>query len=371
MISSILVAMTSQGQKDNVKAASSIPTESRVEIAGARAERPLDDQRDPLDRLLDAGAETAARIEDEFQKILAKSGGIGTLMNAAVYNDLSMPAGFMERFRDAIVWLNQLAGEKSIGSGFGGRTGDKTTADEKREQQEQDSEDSFEQLRSHFDQIQEQERERAEWSRSMHSYAGMDMSGEEWGAFADELKADTPLRRWLVEQFKKKGKPEAEAQKQADQVSLLAKMQSLPPSQWTDEMKALDAELDANPEKRAELDEALRDANKMRHSPDLSAAQSAKVAKAASGGLETSIEARADMLSGGAQFASDVTATQLASTSPPIKDRLFSSAPILTNHYDQALAATEPLDKAKEPARIAMAAPAPAAMPAASGGFDV
>lgn len=362
--------MTSQGQKDNAKAASSIPTESRVEIAGARAERPLDDQRDPLDRLLDAGAETAARIEDEFQKILAKSGGIGTLMNAAVYNDFSMPAGFMERFKDAIVWLNQLAGEKSIGSGFGGRTGDKTTADEKREQQEQDSEEGFEQLRSHFDQIQEQERERAEWSRSMHSYAGMDMSGEEWGAFADELKADTPLRRWLVEQFKKKGKPEAEAQKQADQVSLLAKMQSLPPSQWTDEMKALDAELDANPGKRAELDKALREANSWRQNPQLSSERSGEIAQTSSGGVETSVEARVDVLSA-TPSATGTAAPAVSGKPAQSTERLFSSAPILTDHYDKALVATEPLDKPKPPVPIAMAAQVSAPMPAASGGFDV
>lgn len=50
------------------------------------------------------------------------------------------------------------------------------------------------------------------------------MTGEEWGEFADQLKGDTPLRKWLLEKLKKNGKTDAKANEMADQMALLASM---------------------------------------------------------------------------------------------------------------------------------------------------
>lgn len=293
------------------------------------------DGRDPVDRLLDPFRETAAQIEEAIERVIAKAGGVGTLLNAAVFNDFTMPAGVTERFRDTLIWLNQLAGDKSIGSGLGGRTGEKTTVAEKKAEQEERDNELREML---SDQI-----ERQEWAQSQHSYAGMTMTGEEWSEFADELQGDTPLRKWLVEQIMAKdGKSETQAKQQADQIALLAKMQSVPRDQWTDEMKQLDAYLNDHPEVRQKYDDYL----KRSHDKALAFERGAPA------------EAVETKTSNTVRSSTDAGA------------ELFSSAPDLTEHHARAMVATEPLDvKADVPAAGVQFAATPASRP--GSGFDV
>lgn len=194
----------------------------------------------------------------------------------------------------------------------------------------------------------ERERERQEWSRATHSYAGIEMTGAEWGEFADALKGDTALRRWLIDEMMKKGKSQVEAAKQADQVALLARMQSLPENQWTPEMKALDRELDQNPERRAELDDYMN------------RAQGRKV--------EIGSEINSTVRQSTQNVSVGVGADLLVSVRVPNSD--FPTAPNLTEAHGRALAATEPLDAPKiiQTASIS-AGPSPAVSP--GGGFDV
>lgn len=142
--------------------------------------------------------------------------------------------------------------EWTIGNGVGSLG--QLTREEAAEKEREETAEWFEALADTIEQTNREEREREEWAQARHKYAGLDMTGEEWGEFADQLKGDTPLRKWLVEKLKKEGKTEGKANEMADQMALLAKMQSLPPSQWTPEMKALDEKLKADPKLKGELD---------------------------------------------------------------------------------------------------------------------
>lgn len=191
--------------------------------------------------------------------------------------------------------------------------------------------------------------ERREWEASHHEFAGVEMTGQEWGEFADNLSKDTPLRQWLVDRIKARGKTEAEAKKEADQAALLARMQSMPKSQWTDEMKQLDAQMQADPQLANTLREDLRDANDIRGRTPKPATEQEKVMM--KGSSQVSVGTGADVLGGGIQ--QDI---------------------ILTDEHRRAVAATEPLDSPPppkndpKPQQLAMATPVPAP---GSGGLDI
>jgi hypothetical protein len=240
---------------------------------------------------------------------------------------------------------------------------------------EDEADDAFEEAVDRDERERERrlELERQQWSQSLHSYAGVEMTGEEWGKLADALGKDTPLRRWLVDQIKAKGnRTDAEAQKIADQVALLHRMQSLPKSQWTDEMRALDEELKRNPEKKAELDGYVKQVAEQRNH---AFGASNQVEQAASAGAQDlSIGARLDVLDtvmSGEPLSQDTLSTTRTTSVAAHTDALnssFPTAPDLQENYQAALAATEPLEAPAAPTRVAAISPP---TPPPGGGFDV
>lgn len=289
------------------------------------------------------------------------------------YSDapISGPTSFQEAAQSKANFSQRLPGtsEWTIGNGVGALS--QLTREEMEEKKKEEAAEWFEEFSEVVDHIRQEEREREEWAQEKHKYAGIEMTGEEWGEFADRLKGDTPLRKWLLEKLKKEGKTETQAQKTVDEVALLAKMQSLPPSQWTDDMKALDREMKANPEKSAELKKVLVSANdrsKEFEGPRTATQQVAEKADT----VQESTDARDQMLSAdvGKVISIPPVATSVANaTAQSNVDRGFASAPDLGEHHRAAMSAKEPLDAPKQ---IASLTPPTAPTPASpGGGFDV
>lgn len=249
--------------------------------------------------------------------------------------------------------------EWNIGNGPGSL---KNRSYAEREEEEEEKSAAFLELMGdsiEMEQELQSERQRREWATQTHSYAGIEMTGEEWGQFADALQGETPLRRWLVEEIMKKGKSQAEASKQADQIALLARMQSMPESDWTPEMRELDRELDQNPEKRRELDDYLNRGRDREAEIGRETARSAVNAN-----QRASSDARADVLA----LDSGQAVNLNAPTSRGHAD--FPTAPNLTEEHGRAVAATEPLDALK-PVQIASVPVQPSPVVSPGGGFDV
>ena len=251
--------------------------------------------------------------------------------------------------------------------------------EEKKRKAEEDAEEEFEGSVDRVKAEEKREREREAWSKATHSYAGMDLTGEEWGELSEKLSSNSPLRKWLVDKLMAKGKTRAESEKTADEVALLAKMQSIPKDQWTDEMKALDAQLAANPERREELNELLRDSatNKMsgidvKVDGQARAASQDRSTEAFDDQLDTGLsQADATKLAGLNAAIAEIQKPKQKVTAGSNEDRSFASAPNLGEHFDEATGATVPLDAEKaKPQQIAandVKQPPPAVSP--GGGF--
>jgi hypothetical protein len=242
---------------------------------------------------------------------------------------------------------NSLAAQSTIG-GTGGAIlnlhGNEIGRDGKPKNGEED--EGVELMRDAADAQEQAQEEMRRWQESTHRMGNIVLTGEEWGEFADMLSRDTPQRRALVDDIRRRdGLSETQAQRKADEIALLARMQSMPESQWTPQMRALDAELDANPQKRRNFEDHLERAN-----DSIGARQS-------NTHTQTEIQNSAD------------TAQSIDAGAD-----LFASAPDLTAHHAEAVAATAPLDARPQPAQIAISTPTPAspapAIPFSSGGFD-
>lgn len=254
--------------------------------------------------------------------------------------------------------------EWTIGNGVGSLG--QLTREEIAQKEKEESAEWFEQFSETIEQAQEQEREREEWAKASHRYAGMEMTGEEWSEFADQLKGDTPLRKWLLEKLKKEGKTDGKATEMVDQMSLLAKMQSLPPNQWTDDMKALDAKLDANPALRKELDRDMSEGKKAMSAVQANGQKVEQTVEVARTGTTASATAGADILAQGSDPVAVPKPNSFAST---VDGPAIASTLDLSQHHKAALAAKEPLDTPKQ---IAAISPAPTPAPTSpGGGFDV
>lgn len=79
--------------------------------------------------------------------------------------------------------------------------------------------------------------EREEWARAVHSFGSTRMSGAEWQAFAQELRGDTALRRWLEERIRRDGHSADAARGIADRVADVADIMAIPESQRTAEQR--------------------------------------------------------------------------------------------------------------------------------------
>ncbi len=252
--------------------------------------------------------------------------------------------------------------EWTIGNGVGSLG--QLTREEIAQKEKEESAEWFEEFAETIEQAQEQEREREEWAQAKHKYAGMEMTGEEWGKFADQLKGDTPLRKWLLEKLKKEGKTDGKATEMVDQMSLLAKMQSLPPNQWTDDMKALDAKLDANPALRQELNRDMSEGKKAMSAVQENGQKVEQTVEIARTGTAVSRMAGADIL---AQGSDPVAVSKPNSFASTVDGPAIASTLDLSQHHKAALAAKESLDTPKQ---IAAFTPTPAPT-SPGGGFNV
>ena len=248
--------------------------------------------------------------------------------------------------------------EWNIGNGPGSLKN--MTISERKEEEEEKSAAFLELMGDSIEVENERQRERHEWATQTHSYAGIEMTGEEWGQFADALQGETPLRRWLVEEIMKKGKSQAEATRQADQIALLARMQSMPEGDWTPEMRELDRELDQNPEKRREFDDYL---SRAANNDGLAMGRSLN-RESRSADQDTSTDVGADLLASGGGVAVDLEAPSSRGRSD------FAGAPHLTAEHARAVVATEPLD-APKPVQIAAVPVQRSPVVSPGGGLDV
>lgn len=141
------------------------------------------------------------------------AGGKAALLMASVFGSTPVIKGFEERFGSEMVWTNQLAGEKSIGSGFGGAMGQKGS-DEHREQVEEENQEGWEHVSSHLQQAREQERERSEnyskWLDEEHDYAGQKMDGKDWENLIKWLDDPANEEEWEDAMMAKTGQSRAE-----------------------------------------------------------------------------------------------------------------------------------------------------------------
>lgn len=288
----------------------------------------------------------------------------------AFYQDTPIigPASFQEAVQSKSRFAQRIPGtsEWTIGNGVGSLG--QLTLEEIEEKKNEEATEWFEQAFEDVERAREEERKREEWSREEHSYAGIEMTGEEWGEFADQLKGDTPLRKWLLERLKKEGKTDAQANDLVNQMSLLAKMQSIPQDQWTDEMKALNAKLDADPALREKLNRDLKEAKQYEADAKVNGQKVELNADVAKADMAASTEAGADILSQGSGAASVEISTpnSFAST---IDGPAIASGLDLSEHHKAALAAKEPLDAPKQVA--AFTPPSGPAPTSPGGGFDV
>ncbi|GAD50993.1 hypothetical protein NT2_13_00800 [Caenibius tardaugens NBRC 16725] len=303
-----------------------------AQIAAARDE--------DIDRFDDS---TVVRVRTYDPITVAMAGSFGSFIPGAIATAYA-----------SLVWTLELHGDFSISNG-GGTLQDyfeelvEGSPEQKKAQEQDDA------LRDAMDDAQEvREREREEWERTEHSLGGVTMTGAEWSAFSDDLKNDTPLRRWLIAQIKQKeNKTDAEAKTEADDIALYAKMQSMPPSQWTGDMTALDRKLSEHPDIKAEYEEYVAGAAKRR---DQSLGQS--------NALETSV-------SDGSRNSSGETKDDI------LDDHPFAGTPNLAPQFRSAAAPSIVADATVDPAlpkpgaQVAIAAKPALPMTGGTGGFDM
>lgn len=175
------------------------------------------------------------------------------------------------------------------------------------------------------------------------------------------------LKKQITDQMRQDGKSPQEADDLYRMMILRAEMQSMPESDWTQEMHELDRKLEADPK----LDEDIQKYGKLAAEslPEFKSAVNVKNDASASAsaisGSDLLENANGVTIEGASIVASSVSGgTTVLST----EIRLFPSAPDLTDHHRQAVVAVEPLDVAKPPP-VQTAMIVPPEPP--GGGFEV
>jgi len=130
--------------------------------------------------------------------------------------------------------VQNLDADKTI-IGNGGPIGQKSREQLKAERDEENTE----QFRQMVAFIAEEQREREEWERTRSSIGSVEMTGREWGEFADRLRNDDKLRRKIIDALEAQGMSEAEANRRYERVAAVADAMKVPPSQRTEEQTAL------------------------------------------------------------------------------------------------------------------------------------
>lgn len=297
----------------------------------------------------------------------AKKYDIAALATAASFGG-AVPALIEALYRNMLATVEQ-NGEYSTTNGGGAIDPEAQTAEERKAKKQEeakkvtggDVEEFWEEQRELL-----LERQREEWAREKHSYAGVTLTGKEWGDLSDQLSKSSPLRDWLIDTIQKKDKLSAtQAQAKADQIALLAKMQSLPKDQWTQEMIDLDKQLQDDPKLKEDLDGYLKDASIKKAElagPDKKA--TAEISNTTQ--IEDSIDTRSDLFAIADDNAQTIK-TSYASLAKDSGPELFASAPNLKEHHKMATSAKEPLDVQKPMQVAALSAP----NPTMAGGLDL
>lgn len=253
------------------------------------------------------------------------------------FNAVALPPGF-ERLNVNRLLSANMRMEFST-NGIGGITelnGIKLGKDG--EPEEEEDEKNLDRLRDVIEQANE---ERKQWAQASHSFAGVEMTGAEWGEFSNELKSNSALRQWLLAKMMKDGKTRGEAEALINKLAEAARIQSIPESQRTEEEKQLLLEINNDREAKTYLAQA-------REMDKSSAPQSILTQTASNATTVNSVNARADIFEG------------------------FSTAPNLSQHHRAAIAAVEPLDQSDAPQNLQIAANSVSApQPASAGGFEV
>ena len=175
---------------------------------------------------------------------------------AAVFGAVTLPDGMPDYLKEHIereanfAQMLDTAG-LTIG-GFGGGPLDQKTKEER--QQEHDDEAGA-QLAATFEEIEHQ-REREEWSHTLSTVGGVEMTGAEWRTLAQRLRDDQDLHRRLIEAFEKRGMTEAEAETRYERVADVAEIAAIPPGQRTEEQTAAFEKANADPSFNADMADA-------------------------------------------------------------------------------------------------------------------
>jgi len=246
---------------------------------------------------------------------------------AQVFGAVALPRGLSAAAVAAIETQAALALQLEGAEDFSnlGRGGSLSNAS-KREHDKRDAEAALEFAAFVSEKL---EREREEWARSKHEFAGVTMTGAEWGELGEELRRDGPLRQWLISRMIRDGKTGAQAAAKADEFADVYTALSKPPSQRT-------------PEENAAIERAKRDPDFQRYTS----------------------QAAGQQLGGGGVSVSSLREDRTRSLDA--RTEAIAGAPHLSSEYRAALAASEPLDSPKP-----TGASTPAPLPLASAGLDI
>jgi len=177
----------------------------------------------------------------------------------------------------------------------------------------QDKDDDEDPAVSELREAVERQKERDEWAHTESTLAGVTMTGEEWADLSEEVKSG-PLRKWLTDRMKKDGMTDDEAERMADKVAELERIQSIP--------------------------EALRtEQERKTYSDGKDSAQYQKYIQASEAGHRE--------LAGEPSRIAFAAKSETRENSVDLGSELFASAPDLGAHHAAAVAAVEPLDQLK------------------------
>ena len=160
--------------------------------------------------------------------------------------------------------------------------------------------------------MEELKRQREEWKEQIHSFAGADLTGEQWGELGAELQKDGPLKEWLIARLMKNGNTRDDAEQKAKEITQIAQTLAKPETEWT-------------AEERTKVESGRNNKEFQEVMPEL-----------------------ADQMLNGAYGLADKNALHSEkSQSVAVGDDAFASAPDLSQHHAAALSAKTPLDTIK------------------------
>lgn len=256
---------------------------------------------------------------------------------------------------------NRIAGTSEWSIGGSGPLG-QSLQERLREKEKEDQEYFAEQISQIAEQ---QQREREEWARTEVSFAGATMTGRKWGEMGEELSRDGELRRSLIDRMVRDGKTREEAERKATEMADVYRALSKPEPQRSDAERAAVQRAQSDPDIQRYTSTVSRDFTAG------SRPRSSSERRVENSDQHVSVEARADVLSS-AQLPNHTSYDRETSTrSAAIRSTDFPSAPNLTAHHHQAVAAREPLEPAARLAQVASTSPSPQSASTPGSGFEV